>query len=254
MKKKLRKVIIFILVMIIIYCIWQIGSYFYERLNSKQEFAYIQEMVKQFEKDPANDTAPKKIDYLGLIKELKKENNDTVGYLKVEGTEINYPLMQAKDNSFYLRRNFKKEKNLVGVPFIDFNNNPDLTDKNTVVYGHMINMVREDMFAPILNFKDPDYSDKSTKMISLITERGIYRYRIFSIIQVAEGADYRSPNPDNKKFISFLNELKDRSLCDMKFDRGFDESSRILTLSTCTPDHDSSKRIALFAVFESLEK
>ncbi len=254
MKKKLRKVIILILAMIIIYCLWQIASYFYERNNSRQEFTHIQEVVKQFEKDPTNDTDHKKIDYQGLMKELKKENKDTVGYLKVEGTEIDYPLMQAKDNSFYLRRNFKKEKNLVGVPFIDFNNRSDLNDKNTVVYGHMINMVRDDMFAPILNFKDRDYSDKSTKMISLITERGIYRYRIFSIIKVSEVADYRTPNPDKKKFLRFLNKLKKESLCDMKFDRGFDESSRILTLSTCTPDHDSSKRIALFAVFESLEK
>ena len=115
MKKKLRKVIILILAMIIIYCLWQIASYFYERNNSRQEFTHIQEVVKQFEKDPTNDTDHKKIDYQGLMKELKKENKDTVGYLKVEGTEIDYPLMQAKDNSFYLRRNFKKEKNLVGV-------------------------------------------------------------------------------------------------------------------------------------------
>ncbi len=254
MKKTLRKIIILILVGIIIYCLWQIGSYVYERVNSKQEFSHIQEVVQRFEKKPTEDEKVKKIDYVGLMKELKKENKDTVAYLKVEGTEINYPLMQAKDNSFYLRRNFKKEKNLVGVPFMDYRNRADLTDKNTVIYGHMINMVREDMFAPILNFKDQEYADKSTKMISLITDRGIYHYRIFSIIRVSEDEDYRTANPGKKEFLKFLNRLKKFSLSDMKLDKKFDEDSRILTLSTCTPNHDSSKRIALFAIFDSLEK
>lgn len=249
MKKFIRKVLLLLFIGLFIFSIWQIASYAFERVSAIKDYEEIKEIVESFD-----EGKEKKIDYAGLIRELKQKNEDVVAFLKVDGTYINYPVVQAKDNDFYLRRNLNKEKNLVGIPFMDCRNSSDLTDKNTVIYGHMINMVKKDMFAPILDFLEQDYADKSSKKIDLITERGIYHYRIFSILQLGETVDYRSNNPEEDKFLNFLNVLVDKSITDMALNKEFNRDSKILTLSTCTPEHDSRQRIALFAIFEGVEK
>ena len=76
--------------------------------------------------------------YKQVFNELMKKNDDTVGYLMVNNTKINYPVVQASTNSYYLNRDFNKRKNSMGWIFMDYRNNPTNLDKNTIIYGHNI--------------------------------------------------------------------------------------------------------------------
>lgn len=68
--------------------------------------------------------------------ELKKINNDTVGWIKVEGTNINYPFVHTNNNDYYLNHSFDKSSNGAGWVFMDFRNNISNFSKNTILYAH----------------------------------------------------------------------------------------------------------------------
>ena len=77
-----------------------------------------------------------KVEYNVDFKGLKEKNSDTVAYLKVKGTSIDYVVLKGEDNEFYLKHNFNKEKNVSGWVFADFHNKFDGMDKNIVIYAH----------------------------------------------------------------------------------------------------------------------
>ncbi len=78
---------------------------------------------------------------------LKERNSDTIGYLKVNGTDIQSIVVRANDNNYYLTHNFDKKINNAGWIFADYHNKFDGSDKNIVIYGH--NMFDNSMFRNI---------------------------------------------------------------------------------------------------------
>ena len=70
------------------------------------------------------------------FKPLRKKNADTAAWLRIEGTSIDYPIVQASDNEFYLNQDFNKNKSKAGSIFMDCRNGQDLEDRNTILYGH----------------------------------------------------------------------------------------------------------------------
>lgn len=116
------------------------------------------------------------------FEKLKQENSDTVAWLKVENTNIEIPVVQAKDNSYYLTHNFNKKYNVAGWVFADYKNKFDETDKNIVVYGH--NMRDDSMFGSLKNVINEEwYDNKDNQYITFITENEYQTYQIFSIYQ-----------------------------------------------------------------------
>ena len=92
---------------------------------------------------------------------LKAMNSDTVGYLKVNGTNVESAVVQAKDNSYYLSHNFKKNYNKAGWIFADYRNQFDGTDKNIVIYGH--NMKNGSMFSSLKNILTANWQEQEEK-------------------------------------------------------------------------------------------
>ena len=80
---------------------------------------------------------------------LKEKNADIKAWIKVNNTNINYPVVQANNNSFYLTHNLYKEQNSAGWIFADYRNNLETLDKNTILYGH--NRLNDTMFAELEN-------------------------------------------------------------------------------------------------------
>lgn len=109
--------------------------------NNKENKEIISDIEKSVEIDSTNDEEHK---YKVKFEELKQKNSDTVAWLKVENTNIEFPVVQAKDNSYYLTYNFNKKYNVAGWVFADYKNKLNGTDKNIVVYGH--NMRDDSMF------------------------------------------------------------------------------------------------------------
>lgn len=104
---------------------------------------------------------------------LESINSDCVAWIRIDGTEIDYPVVQGHDNSFYLKHLFDGEWNGAGCIFLDSRVNPDLSDRHSVLYGH--HMKNGTMFSDIAKYKDQTfYENHTTGMILTPTEN----YRI----------------------------------------------------------------------------
>ena len=174
---------------------------------------------------------------------LKEQNKDTVAFIKVNNTRIHYVVVRGKDNDFYLNHNFNKEKNIAGWIFGDYRNNFDETDRNLIIYGH--NMKDGSMFDTLIKTIDKDwYTNKENHIVKLITEKGIYKYQVFSTYSVHVEDYYINTNFNNdKEFDKFVNTLKNRSV--YNYGTEVTGNDKILTLSSCIGD--GRRRIVLHA-------
>ncbi len=177
------------------------------------------------------------------FKKLKETNADTVAYIKVNHTNINYIVVRGSDNSYYLKHNFERNWNVAGWIFGDYRNKFDESDKNIIIYGH--NTKDGSMFGSLKNILNEDwYSKDENRNVILVTEKGQYQYRVFSVYSIkAEDYYINTEFKNNDEFGEFVNTLKSRSIYD--FGEEVEEEDKILTLSSCIGD--GSKRVVLHA-------
>jgi sortase B len=170
--------------------------------------------------------------YSRVFDELLQINDDTVGWLKVNNTRIDYPVVQGNDNKYYLFRDFKKNKNSMGWVFMDFRNNPNDLDPNTIIYGH--NIKGGIMFGQLSQLLQKSYlSKESNNYITFNTKQGNMKWRIFSVYRIPETTDYLQNNFYTKEdFKAFINMIQSRST--HQFNVTVTENDKILTLSTCS--------------------
>ena len=168
------------------------------------------------------------------ITELKEKNSDTVGWINVNNTNINYPFVQTKDNSYYLNHSFDKKYNEAGWVFLDYRNNNDLNNKNTILYAH--SRLDKTMFGSLSKvLKSSWYNNKDNHIIRLSTDTENTLWQIFSVYKIPEESYYITTNfNSNKEYTKFLNTIKQRSM--HNFNTNLDANDKILTLSTCYSD------------------
>lgn len=253
MKETLRKVIRFILLIVIIVCLAILGKRGYDYWTNIQNNKHIAGLIKESQDeigDGDENLSPeeklKKLEKqnLYLLKKFKEENSDVVAVIEIPGTPIKYPLLHADDNSFYLRKGLNKEYDLAGSIFMDTNNNTDLNDDNTVIYGHHLEL--ESMFTPLDQYRKQDFAEKHTTMY-ITTEEGLREYEIFSAYGIPSDYDYRTLEfmYDADK-IPYFEKLQNNSEVDLG-SREFTDDDTIVTLSTCQYDYDD-QRLAVHAV------
>ena len=186
-----------------------------------------------------SNTKANKIDF----EALKEKNSDTVGWINLKNTNIQFPVVQAKSNDFYLTHSFDKSYNSAGWIFMDYRNSLD--SQNIVIYGH--NRRDGTMFAQMLNCLKPQwYENKDNQNVEFITtDNTNYTYKIFSIYKV-EKEDYyiQTEFKENKTYENFLKTIKERSI--KNFEVNININNQILTLSTCA--NDSKYRVVIHAV------
>lgn len=175
---------------------------------------------------------------------LKNINKDTVAYVKVNNTNIDYVVVQADDNSYYLNHNFEEKWNMAGWIFADYRNKLDGADKNIIIYGH--NTRDGSMFGTLEYILDKNwYENKDNYEVLFVTENGEYRYRVFSVYSIIPEEYYISTEfATENEFRVFAKTLLDRSVYD--FGVGVASNDRILTLSSCLGNGE--KRVVLHAV------
>lgn len=159
-------------------------------------------------------------------------NPDTVGWLTLSGTEIDYPVLQSTDNEYYLRRNFLREQNVNGSIFMDYRNRHNQMDRHTILYGH--NMKNRSMFADILYYESKSYfAEHPIIQFDSVGYGG--RWQIFSAYFTDANVDYiRTSFDDDQDFAAFVQHITERSIYPTKVTVNARDS--ILTLSTCTVD------------------
>lgn len=176
------------------------------------------------------------------FEKLKSINPDTLAWIKIDGTTINYPVMKTIDNSYYLTKNFYKEYDVCGSLFLDYKSN--LTDKNIVIYGH--NIKRGIMFSDlekIVNGKLGNDID-----IDLYTPDKMMKFKVFSSYNI-EPEDYAINTSIKENDLNeFKETLKQRS--EIGFESEYINSNQILTLSTC--DRSGKKRVLVHGCLEEV--
>ena len=180
--------------------------------------------------------------------ELKNQNSDVVAWIKVNGTKIDYPVVQTSDNKYYLTHSFDDSNNTAGWIFADFRNN-FVNDKNLIIYGHA--RLNETMFGSLKNvFKSFWYTNPDNYIVKLSTPNMNSNWLVFSTYTIPEEDYYiKTDFSDNASFYEFIKKLKDRSVYD--YGVKLNENDRILTLSTCYTDN---KRVVLHAKLVKYEK
>ncbi len=192
----------------------------------------VDQIVNEVKERNDNNDIVESVHGPSVINELKKVNDDTVGWLTVRNTNIDYPVVQTSDNDFYLDRNYYQEKDYSGWVFMDFRNDIDEMDHNTIIYAHN----RFDsglMFGTLDNAKDEDWlANKNNHIITFNTLNEEMSFEIFSIYKIGNTNDYiaNNFNSDNH-YLTFIELISNRSLYD--FDVNVTTDDYILTLSTC---------------------
>lgn len=173
----------------------------------------------------------KNISYLDVdFSKLLKQNNDTVGWLYVNDTNINYPFVQANNNQYYLSHSFDKSKNKAGWIFGDYRNNMNNMRKNTIIYGH--NLMNENLFGTLTNvLKKEWYSKEDNLLIKLSSPNKNTIWKIFSIYTIKPEVYYLKTIFEDEEYNTFLKTIKDRSI--YNFGDNLNIQDKILTLSTC---------------------
>ena len=239
MKKKNRILITLIQIVLIAVIIFS-GIKIIEWIKSNKKNKDIMSEIKEnvvINNEMDSNNEEYKIDFA----KLKQKNSDAIAWIKVNGTDIDFPVVKGTDNSYYLTHNFDKEKNKAGWIFADYRNKFDGTDKNIIIYGH--NMKNGSMFASLKDvIKEEWYNNENNKYIALITENENCKYQVFSVYQIETEEYYLQTNISN--FKEFVEKIKGRSK--KKFNVDIKETDSILTLSTCA---DNTKyRVVLHAV------
>ena len=253
MKKKII-FIFFVLIFIIlfIFSIYNLIKWKSDSNKTNEAIATIQENI---DIEEVQDTESTKIvepareipkenpywDYINMnminvnFNDLKKTNPDVAGWLKVNGTNINYPFVQASDNKYYLTHSFNKSYNAAGWVFLDYRNNYT-NNKNTILYAHGRN--DKTMFGSLKNVLNNGWLNNANNyVIKISTETENSLWQIFSVYHIPTTSDYLQTDFYNDtEYQEFLDMLKNRS--SHNFNTNVTSNDNILTLSTCYNNTD----------------
>lgn len=189
------------------------------------------------------------IDYEKLL----ATNSEAIGWIRIDGTSVNYPVMQASDNNKYMSMNIYGEYSSAGTPFLDCTNNLEPLDSNLVIYGHNMGIGRTSAFSTLTKYKSHSHWSRYPLIeLNLKGETGLWR--IFAVLEF-NVEDLSAYNYTTHNFLTqeemqaFVNEAKQRS----SYDTGVEVTGEdhILTLSTCDRGTYGTKgRIVIMAVKE----
>ena len=243
--KKSNKIILFFRIVsltIIIVCTYQLVNWYIE---NKKNNDMLDDMVSNYTQSTKDIIIGEEtITSLEInFDDLLEKNGDTVGWLNVKGTKINYPVVHYTDNDFYLTHSFDKSYNSAGWIFANYINKFDGTDKNISIFGH--NRRDGSMFCTLKDtIKKEWYTNSDNYYITFDTPSGTEIYRVFSNYQITSESYYLTNNfKDEAEYRTFLDTILSRSV----YDYGVEVTTndRIITLSTCA--NDNTYRVVLHA-------
>lgn len=176
---------------------------------------------------------------------LQEINNDIVGWIKIDGTNINYPVMQTIDSpNYYINKNFYKEYSVYGTPYLSEVCNVNTSD-NLTIYAHHIKNGK--MFGSLEKYKNKGYYE-SHKTITFITKEEISNYEIIAVFKtVADDTGFKYYNfykaQNEKEYKEFINTCKNLSFYDI--DKNAEYGDKLITLSTCEYSNKNGRLVVV---------
>ncbi len=237
---KFKRIVIIILICILlgiaVFSVCKILSAMQKYQKSEESYRTIVSQYIELEA-AEKETVPISVNF----DELKTSYDDVIGWIYSENTPINYPIVQGKDNDYYLRRLPNGKWDIAGSIFADFRNSPDFSDLNTIIYGH--NMKNDSMFGELEKYKTQEYYDAHPVMYLFTPDKS---YKILLISGYTTSADskdtYRIPNDKNEQ-----NAIIEKALAKSTFttDVEINENDRLITLSTCAYDYEDARYVVV---------
>jgi sortase B len=243
MKKKICIILIAVFVALLGASTYFICDYYRQANEQSELYDSLAEAVDQAQKSDEANEPVEEIPYneektiLPEYAELFLQNMDMVGWIKIEDTNINYPVMHTPDNpDFYLKHDFDKEYSDYGCPYVQENCDVQEPSDNIIIYGH--HMKNGSMFADLEKFKSEDFYKKH-KTISFNTLTYKYEYEIVAVFKTFVYSDspesfkyYRFVNAEtSEQFDEYIAKCKELSLYDTGVSAQYGD--KLITLSTC---------------------
>jgi len=231
-KRKVIKAIIFFLCLGgLLYSMHNLVTFFINNHRNVNLQADLRERVINTPAPTNENAMPNEADdFVVDFDSLMQINPDSVGWIKFNNNQVNYPIVQAADNDFYLHRDIHGNANDLGTIFMDFRNNRDFTSQNTIIYGH--DTPNSTMFGSLGDALAADFfDDEANNQITIITPEAVLEWQIFSVYTYIVEDSFSTPSFSEDEFLAFINVIKQRSVHEFDLDVG--TSDRLLTLITC---------------------
>ena len=229
---------------IIVACCIRLFIWYQENNVNKEIINTLRSQV-QFENvditEETSDTIATKriLDFSNLV----SQNSETVAWIEVNNTDVDFPVVKTNNNDYYIKHNFDKKYNSAGWIFADYRNKLDGTDKNLIIYGH--NRQDGSMFSTLNNAFDKDwYTNKENLIITLYTPSQTQKYEIFSVYKTkTEDFDNITNFKNDLEFENFFNDTINKSI--YNFNQTISPEDKVLTLYTCA--NNTAYRILIHA-------
>ena len=239
-KKKGGSNIVSNIILVIAIVVFAVSAYklygiFSEYNKGDKEYQKIQDLVINTEKKDDTKEEAFSVDFEKLL----EMNSDVVGWIRFdEPSEINYPVVQGRDNEEYLKRTFEANTNKLGTLFVDVNNPGDFSGRNTFIYGH--NMKNGSMFTQLLKYKDDSFYKEHPYFYIYTPDGKVRTYEIFSAGVVKDTSDsYIMDYADDAAFQTYIDYIKQQSAYPTSAE--VTTASKIVSLSTCTNVRDDER-------------
>lgn len=197
---------------------------------------------KIYEKSTEYKKADKSYEQIRVEKEeenLYDKYEDYRGWIKIDNTNINYPIVQGKDNSFYLDKDINKNYLSSGSIFMNYLNHR-FNDENTVLFGH--HMRNKTMFAQLKKYKEKEFFYGNNDIEIEVENGKVLKYKVFSAYVTDAKDNYIKTNFDDKdQYKEFLEDIKNKS--QYKSDIDVNENDKIITLSTCSYEFNDARMV-----------
>ncbi|CUO16702.1 MULTISPECIES: class B sortase [Clostridium] len=218
--KIFKSIINIVLTLIIVICAYKIIHQLKEYNDADKVYNLIRE-----EKEESDNLFEKNIDYRGWI--------------KIDNTNINYPILQGQDNEEYLYKDINNEYIVSGSIFMNYLNN-GFDDQNTVLFGH--NMKNGTMFANLKKYKEEDFFYNNNDIEIELSNGQYLKYKVFSVYITDINDNYTKTSFEDKdEYKEFLERIKNKSI--YKSDISVNENDKIITLSTCSYEFDDARLV-----------
>ncbi len=250
MKKTVINIILVLCILIFAGSGLYLLKYYMQAGETKKE---IQELAEWKETDEITEEEKEEAKQIGVLDKyirLYKKNSDLVGWIKIDGTQIDYPVMQnVKDAEYYLHRNFNRKEDKNGLPFLASGCDVQDVNSNLVVYGH--HMKSGMMFTDLLRYKDRTFW-KEHPEVTFDTLNGTGSYRVFAAFytDVTEGSghfkfyDYAG-SLDEEMYHKYVKEVAEKAIYPTKFLPEYGQT--LLTLVTCNYHTDNGRFVVVAA-------
>lgn len=229
----------------------QVISHYANAHKADVEFAQLAEIVEQTEDSPEEESKTGETEEgqfpLERYRELFDQNNDMAGWIAIDGTQVNYPVMYTPDNpDFYLKHSFEKEYSDYGVPYIAEHCDPAEPSDNVIIYGH--HMKNGSMFTDLMEYEDKAFYEKH-KTIHFDTLTETAEYEVIAVFKTTVYNDtgfkyYLFAHAEKEKdFTEYVKQCKSLALYDTEVSAEYGD--KLLTLSTCEYSRNNGRLVVV---------